>query len=214
MQMSKGKAAAVAVTGAVALALAAGTGATAATLITSKQIKDNTIQSRDIRDGTIQSRDVRDGTLGSADVGDGAVGLKKVGSDVRGSLAGGRIPSATTVTGVAHWRFTSTVFSENEFAVNLPGRAGKNLTGSDVNFAADSASETVDDDPACTGTYELPTAPPGKVCLYSKSRTSDTSGLQGNGYGRSDAFSVRWVDTGGAAATTVYVEASWAYTAP
>jgi hypothetical protein len=163
MARSVGKTAGVAIGLAAVVAIAAGGGATAATLITSKQIKDNTIQSRDIRDGTIQSRDIRDGTiqsrdvsdgtLTSADIRDGTVGLKDVGSDVKGSLVGGRIPSGTTVTGVADWLFPSSVSGFHRFAVNLPGDAGKVLDLEDVNFATDANSRTIDDDSACTGSF-------------------------------------------------------------
>lgn len=43
-----------------------------------------------------------------------------------------------------------------------------------VNFAGASAV-TSDDDPTCTGTNEQPTAPAGKVCLYSGSLGEATS---------------------------------------
>ena len=42
----------------------------AATVVTSANIRDNTIQSRDVRDGTLQGRDVADGSMTLADLND------------------------------------------------------------------------------------------------------------------------------------------------
>lgn len=68
---------------AAALVIGAGGGAVSAALITSAQIKDNTIQGRDIRDATIRAADIapdsipggdiRNGTIGSADVANGSL---------------------------------------------------------------------------------------------------------------------------------------------
>lgn len=66
---------------AATLALVASVGggsAWAATIITSTQIQDETVQSRDVRDGTIQSRDVRDGTVTGTDLTDGTITLADV----------------------------------------------------------------------------------------------------------------------------------------
>jgi hypothetical protein len=54
---------------AVLAALGAGTvaGAHAGSLITGRQIKDNSLLSRDLRNGTLTSRDVRDGGLSARD---------------------------------------------------------------------------------------------------------------------------------------------------
>jgi hypothetical protein len=217
--MSKGKAAAAGVAGAAALAVAAGTGATAATLITSKQILDNTIQSRDVRDGTIQSVDVRDGTLRSGDIADGTVGLRDLGSTAKGSLAGGQIPSGVTVTGVAIWRFPSTDAGVFNFGVNLPGDAGKRLEFDDVNFADVPALDEVgsDADADCTGSSEAPTAPPGKLCLYLDALAPDILSISATTLDATDrrAFQIQWFDAGtDTSQNNTSVEAQWAYTAP
>jgi hypothetical protein len=58
----------------VALVLvAAASGATAATLITGKQIKDNTVASVDIRDNTVTSADIKNGTVTGNDVANGTI---------------------------------------------------------------------------------------------------------------------------------------------
>jgi hypothetical protein len=55
------------------LVMSVGGTVTAAALITSADIKDNTIRSVDIRDETIKSRDVDNGTLTGVDVKDGTI---------------------------------------------------------------------------------------------------------------------------------------------
>lgn len=187
----------------VMLLVGAASGATAAKMITGKQIKNNSVTSADIRNNTLRSRDIRNGTINRADLA-GAVS---------GSLIGGRIPSGVTVTGAAVFDLQSDSSGDYRFSVNLPGKAGKTLTSTDVNFANDASSRTVDDDPSCTGTQQNPTAPPGKVCLYYVGSASDTSDLQGIAAEAADSsFSVFWVD--GAGNADVYAVATWAYTAP
>jgi hypothetical protein len=58
-----------------------GTSAYAATLITSKQIKNNTIKSIDVRDGNLTGTDIADGSVGGADLGDGSVSGTDVGDN-------------------------------------------------------------------------------------------------------------------------------------
>jgi hypothetical protein len=61
---------------AVVMLAVGATGATAAHLIGSK----------DIRDNSVKSRDIRDATLGSQDIADGAVGMSDLAGEVRGAL--------------------------------------------------------------------------------------------------------------------------------
>jgi hypothetical protein len=83
----------------VALVISAGGTVTAAALITSADIKDNTVRSVDIRDGTIRSREVDNGTLTGADVKNGSLTGANVandtltGTDVMESTLG-QVPSA------------------------------------------------------------------------------------------------------------------------
>ena len=62
------------VAAAVVLTIATTGGAVAGGLITSKQIKNNTIKSIDVHDGSLTGADVADGSLGGADIGDGSLG--------------------------------------------------------------------------------------------------------------------------------------------
>jgi len=79
------------VAAAVVIAVASTGGAVAGGLITSKQIKNNTIKSIDVRDGNLTGTDIADGSLGGADVTDGSLS----GAD----LAGGAVTGATVQDG-------------------------------------------------------------------------------------------------------------------
>ena len=73
---------------------------------------------------------------------------------------------------------------------------------------------TSDNDPLCTGTAEVPTAPAGHVCLYLYG-SSGASGIVGgrSAYLTERGFWVFWTSTG-ADGTDMYVWLTWAYTAP
>lgn len=125
------------------------------------------------------------------------------------------IPSGVTVTGeyVLDSHQPTTPFpSSDVFAITLPGVAPVALTPATVNFAAGSPSG--DADPACTGSYGVPTAPRGKVCIYVS--LSGGLALPGPiGYSATlptKAFHVIFTPstTGG----DLYLYLTWAYTAP
>jgi hypothetical protein len=61
------------VAAAVVLTIATTGGAVAGGLITSKQIKNDTIKSVDVKDGSLTGTDVADGSLGGTDLADGSV---------------------------------------------------------------------------------------------------------------------------------------------
>jgi len=132
------------------------------------------------------------------------------------------IGKGKTVRGSAYYQFTSQVPGFFQFGVNLPARARNPLSKENVNFAPDSSSVTTDDDPSCTGNYVLPTAPPGKLCLYlwpaapfSDNVTSISAGgdaADSPEFSR-NAFWIAWQTTQ-SSSTAVYVYARWAHTAP
>lgn len=78
---------------AAVMIIGAGGGAVSAALITSAQIKDNTIKSRDIRNGTVKAADVapdsipgsdlRNGTVTGADVANGSINSADLGMNAR-----------------------------------------------------------------------------------------------------------------------------------
>jgi hypothetical protein len=126
--------------------------------------------------------------------------------------ADGIIPSGRTVTGVHGWDYV--IVTDNaDFALTVPfpvGRAPLDLT--EVNFAPDPLA--IDDDATCTGTSFVPTAPPGKLCIYSYSVVGADE-LTGFALSRlaSSGFGVIG-RANGAAGSDMFVYFSWAYTAP
>lgn len=200
--------------GALAIALGGGSAFAVATIgaddiqngaVTRPKIADNAVNDTKIAGGAVRSPELADGSVHHADLSSG----------VRGTLAGGRIPSGHTVTGEQYFQVRSAIDGFFVFTVQLPGRAGTDLADSDVNFAGTS-SVTIDDEPACTGTWDVPTAPPGKVCLYLINWEADTANLEGMAQlasGSDTSFHVRWSDDS-SASDDVRVYASWAYTAP
>jgi hypothetical protein len=137
----------------------------------------------------------------------------------RGVSAWDTIPSGVTVTGFEEWTFPATGGNgEYVFSVSLPAKAPVALISNTVNFAESSGSSPLisDGDASCTGTFQAPTAPPGKVCLY-RGGAREATNLGGF---RTDAvpdrgFRVRWVSFSDTQVNMeMYVYLSWAYTAP
>lgn len=151
-----------------------------------------------------------------------AVAATVMGVSITPAYAGDGIGKGKTVRGSAYYQFTSQVPGFFQFGVNLPARARNPLSQDNVNFAPDAYAVTTDDDPSCTGTYILPTAPPGKVCLYlwpaapfSDNVTSISAGgdaPESPEFSR-NAFWIAW-QTQQSTMTDVYMYARWAYTAP
>lgn len=124
-----------------------------------------------------------------------------------------QVPPGETVTGVASWNLSASAGGELMGAsVMLPALASGPLAANMVNFGPDANPNTIDDDATCTGTADVPTAPPGKVCLY----------LYGSGNAQSiEGYSLQqlpdhgfYIDWTSAAAGSTYVYSTWAYTAP
>jgi hypothetical protein len=98
------------VAAAVVLTIATTGGAVAGGLITSKQIKNNTIKSIDVRDGNLTGADLADGSVSGADVGDGSLGSADIadGSVGKADLAGAAqgytnvVTKIVTAAGVAN----------------------------------------------------------------------------------------------------------------
>jgi hypothetical protein len=99
------------------------------------------------------------------------------------------------------------------FSVQLPGVAPIALTESTVNFGSGTGAS--DQDAACTGTYMVPTAPAGKVCIYVvngggvtlSSAHAMASALPTRG------FIVEFAPSANSGADE-YLYVSWAYRAP
>jgi hypothetical protein len=134
----------------------------------------------------------------------------------RGFSAWDAIPSGQTVTGSMIWDEAVIANNEDfEIYVPFPAKATPAVLSSGlVNFNADSNPATTDDDPMCTGTAILPTAPAGRVCIYlSGSTRVDSVDGRHNFMNGSDGFYVRAV-ANGSPGQDMNVFFTWAYTAP
>ncbi len=129
----------------------------------------------------------------------------------RGISSFDTLPALQTVTGEVDWRFNATAASQfNRFSVDFPARGTKDLVSTDVEFGANAATD--DANAACTGTFAVPTAPAGFVCIYIGTATNANSAFgNGNQSQKRSGFSIDWLAT---AAGNTEILASWAYTAP
>ena len=182
----------------------------------------NTIRSADIRPNSIRSSDVRKDTLTGADVRETRLATVPKATNA-GRLGGvrrrdflrfGEIPPGQTVRGT--FGTAGTTF-QRDF-VNFPVPAPTDLDDSRVNFAP--GAKAGDDDPACTGGPQDPTAPAGKVCLYADGFWAGTDDASCTGESAAPDFSTAGtfrfgfrVEATGAGPMTGCI-GNWAYTAP
>lgn len=193
-------------------------GAYAVNKVTSKQIAKSAIKSKHVRDGALTGTDVKDGSLSASDIGGGlprgetgpagAKGEEGPQGEPGTSVFDETIPSGETVYGTVGAQMPLAAGKQYRVTESFPVPSAQVLDQDDVNFAAGSDGE---DDPECTGSHAAPTAPPGKVCIY-------TSGLSGNGTlaGFGDGrFGFGYeVTSSGSNPDFVGIRGSWAYTAP
>ena len=216
--VTKSRTGAVALGSAVLVTLGGVGGATAANMITSHDIKDETIQARDIHRGGVTTSEVRNGTLRMRDLNPSTRNRIRMGND--------QIPAGKTVTGAIGADFDNSApggTADWGTDASLPMAAPGDITDADVSVVVsewqDGGSQlrptTTDGNVNCTGTVAAPTAPPGKVCIYvtgadnavNLSGYSVAFGTGGSKYG----FKLKWdVDHPGDS----FVDAVWAYTAP
>ncbi|MCB8969982.1 MAG: hypothetical protein M9964_11830 [Solirubrobacterales bacterium] len=209
----------------VALVVACAGTALAGNLITGKDIKNGSIKPKDLSKAAKAALTGPQGPRGEQ----GAPGKDgEDGQDGQSAFGGGTIPSGTTITGAWGGRYIAAIAGtqENSYLLtySFPLPAPVKLTDADVQFGANTAGPVGDADPACDGTLANPTAPAGKVCIYSNDGANGTrsnSTLTGfkltaagvatdaDAYG----FTVRMVDAG-TVPGRVRAEGTWAYTAP
>lgn len=206
---------AVVVVATLMLAIGGTGGAVAGSLITGKQIKNGTITSADIKNRSITNADLaasarKPGTTGKS----GAPGAE----GPRGLSAWETMPTGTSVSGPLFLSMSASGFSTtgSGHTITLPARTSSRIGFDDIKYAASYAGVEIDApivDPACTGSFAAPTAPPGKVCIYLNS----VSGIAR--LGRAElaivpdrSFSIVFWPTAGAATMTII--GAWAYTAP
>ncbi|MDQ5894614.1 MAG: hypothetical protein QG596_875 [Actinomycetota bacterium] len=90
------------------------------------------------------------------------------------------------------------------------------LADDKVNFRPSMGFDT---DAGCTGTTTVPTAPPGKVCLYGATTIGTILPAEGKGSnslggGARFGFEVSVTQAGVSSVNGPFVSGSWAYTAP
>ncbi len=215
-----------------AVFIALGGGAYAATALPKNsvgatQLRNDAVTSAKVKNGSLRRSDFRtadlvklrgpagakgaDGAAGAA----GAPGAKgdrgergEKGDAGRSALS--TLQSGETVRGVFGVDGTATA-ADQQFAtgVTLPVPAPTALGNLDVNVAGG-----FDDNPACTGSYAAPTAPPGLACIYPESaglHVGQASGFVPGDHETPYGFLVQAVSN---AAGAVVYQGSWAYTAP
>lgn len=208
----------------IALVVAGAGTALAANLITSAEIKNGTIKKQDLsaklQNGLRGPRGPRGLQGDKGDKGDPG----EQGPPGPSGLSGGTIPSGTTITGAWGGRYIAALAGTqtNSYLLtySFPLPAPARLTDTQVQFGAGTAGPVGDADPTCTGTVANPTAPAGKVCIYSQDGARDNSTLTGfklsaaQGVTSADAygFTVRMVNI--STPGTMRAEGTWAYTAP
>jgi hypothetical protein len=202
---------------AVVLLVTGAAGAYAVDKITSKQIAKSAIKSKHVKDNTLTGGDVKNGSLTANDFAGGLPAGERGPQGPAGepgapgtSVFADEIPSGETVYGTLGERMPLDAAGQTyRVAVSFPVPAPEILEDSDVSFAPGGDGE---DDEACTGTSTAPTAPPGKVCLYTAGQ-SGNGALSGDGSGNNFGF-IYTISSNGGNPDFVGVRGSWAYTAP
>jgi hypothetical protein len=136
----------------------------------------------------------------------------------RGLSAWDVIPSGTTVTGSIVYDTHSAGNADSDVVgVDLPGVASTALTDDAVNVSANSSAGGEDADATCTGTITAPTAPAGKVCIYTSAPNmggvDSTTILGAAGLLPSRSFRLTFIADAPVHGDE-FIYATWAYTAP
>lgn len=185
-----------------------------------KQLKRNAVASPKVKDGSLRAVDFAAGQLPSASRGaagaPGATGPQgeRGPAGPQGdqgpsgfSVFDGSLPSGKTMSGYFSLQMPMANGERVMFGISFPVSAPSQPLG--VRFAPGAGGEPGDTDPACDGSSEEPTAPPGLVCIYSKGN-GGSNGYYAANLGRR-GFSFSFASTGGAFSSYHGV---WAYTAP
>ena len=183
-------------------------------VVTAKKIKKNAVTSKKVKNRSLLARDFRAGQLPA-----GAQGEQGVPGT---SVFNSSIPSGQTVKGVWGGRFPTPTDNTyvNEPRIGFPVPAPAGLTSAQVTFPPGTTNAGADDqDPACAGTAEAPTAPAGRVCVYLDGQSGTVTALVAQNLAGANSeqsklgFSVQITATGAADASAA-ARGTWAYTAP
>ena len=159
----------------VGILLSLGGTATAASLITSTNIKDNTIQSRDVKDGSLLLKDFAEAERAKLKGATGATGATGAAgaTGARGASAFDAPPTGTVIRGGGTLSVEASAADvELRTYAPLPFTPASPLVDDGVSrnlffgdpFAATATGE--DDTTSCPGTYDAPGATAGKLCVF------------------------------------------------
>jgi hypothetical protein len=133
----------------ILILVGAASAATAATLITGKQIKDNTVASADIRDNALTSVDIKNGSVTGTDIENGTIGSTDLAPDATwrdlsfdGHVLAPTVPGTSLVSTagacVGYDALNTSVYG----SLALP--IGATITGLDATWVDDSATADVE----------------------------------------------------------------------
>jgi len=186
-------------------------------VVTAKKIKKNAVTSKKVKDNSLLAKDFKAGQLPA-----GAKGDKGDKGDPGTSVFNSSIPSGQTVKGAWGGLFATPTANTYSYGprITFPVPAPVGLTDAQVSFPTGTTNAgAADQDAACTGTPDVPTAPAGKVCIYVDTQSASVSllrALQLDGENTEQSklgFAVQFTATGAANAST-NARGTWAYTAP
>lgn len=119
---------------AVLLVVAMAGSATAAALITGKDVKNGSLTGKDVKASSLTAKQVKDGSLGGADVKDGALAEGDLSAGVKGKLNAPNVAGYEVVTGSAM------VESDGDSTAYVACTAGKIAVGGGGSFESDITS--------------------------------------------------------------------------
>jgi hypothetical protein len=189
-----------------------------------KQLKASAVTSPKVRDGSLQASDFAAGQLPPGERGpQGERGLQgeRGATGPQGpqgeegpsgySIFDGAPPSGTTLTGYLVQQLPLATGKKAAWAISFPVALDPAQPAS-IGFSP-GVSDAVPDqvDTECTGSHLQPTAPPGKVCIYSRG-ASGTTAIQTR-ESTPWGFTIEMTSSGGNV-DFVRFAGIWAYTAP
>lgn len=181
-----------------------------------KQLKRNSVTSRNVKDGSLLSADFAKGQLPQGERGArgekgerGEPGREGARGETGYSIFDGPPPSGTTLTGYFFDQLPLASGKKRAFGVSFPVALAANQPA--VVAFSPSVSGATPTDPECTGSSNEPTAPAGKVCIYS--RGSSGSGSFERQEVTNLGYGITMTSTGGND-EFVSFRGVWAYTAP
>jgi hypothetical protein len=198
-------------------------------LITSRDVRDNSLAAVDIRNGTIGAADLKRSLVRSLRGPQGRPGPPgPPGQPGPGGLRGVEgapgaqgdpglsaldpVPSGRTIQGVIGLDVDAAAGTDWGVLTTMPMRAPTALADADVHIAhpAPLSGESMAEQAACAGTVAAPTAPKGHLCIYVH-ESLNAAGLLGEGVNSDRGFKLKFQSAGPGDS---FVDAVWAYTAP